>query len=271
MSQIRVALFVEGAITPMTQRQREPLQEIWCNHVANLAERQSWSHVFPISKQHLENLDPNHPKASGAGEALDQLITRQLCMTNNAFDAAVVAWDLLPPLHGVDLSRCRRQEVQWLMERLRESTELPVEWKKNVGEWLSNTRKLKAIGPAIRRGEIRPLCMDPEFESVLLIQKEIRAILGMNQKACKKGAKWPRQWSIENQGDGKRILQAAIDAAKQTNSSNQFPVRGTMTETAPNEWSEWFLRRMRQRNEIVEDLRSHPIVRRVADLLSISD
>jgi hypothetical protein len=95
---MRVALFVEGSHTPPVPRQKEALNQIWSVHLPSLAKVRSFSNVFHISKQNIEQLDSRRLRASGVGESLDEIIARHLRWNDGAFDAAVVAWDSLPGL-----------------------------------------------------------------------------------------------------------------------------------------------------------------------------
>lgn len=90
---LRVALFVEGSENRAIRR--GPLLVKMWTQLADALGIEGFSRVEPISKKHLVAMDPGLPTMSGAGEALDQLMAR--CLEREPFDAAVVAWDLVPP------------------------------------------------------------------------------------------------------------------------------------------------------------------------------
>src|SRR5690606_920875 len=90
---MKVALFVEGGAAPVQNRRDPPLQKIW-DQLTRVLQCEAIALLVPISKKNLVAMDPAEPKSSGAGEALDQLMARHLDQT--PFDAAIVAWDLVP-------------------------------------------------------------------------------------------------------------------------------------------------------------------------------
>lgn len=93
-SGLRIALFVEGSLSPPTKRRKDALDVIWNEHLGKSLGLPLFDPIIPISKTHLVAMDPANPPMSGAGERLDQLIARVLA--NKGFDVAVVAWDLVP-------------------------------------------------------------------------------------------------------------------------------------------------------------------------------
>jgi hypothetical protein len=110
--------------------------------------------------------------------------------------------------------------------------------------------------------------MEPEFESLLLHERELREILGVKGKSAKG---WPRDWIPTDHRRGKEILQDAIDAAHQVGFESKLQVRGKITINAPNEWAEWFLRKLMEVEAGRQKIASHAIVRRLADLLQEPD
>src|SRR5437588_10932540 len=90
---LRVALFVEGSVV-RPARGSAPLEAIWRDCLGRALSLRRLDPVVAINKKHLVAMDPGKPRMSGGGEALDQLMVRM--MNREPFDAAVVAWDLVP-------------------------------------------------------------------------------------------------------------------------------------------------------------------------------
>ena len=105
---MRTVLFVEGGSAPALPRRQSALTEIW-GQIAEVLGFEGFCRVVPISKKHLVAMDPRNPPMSGAGEGLDKLMARML-NTGPAFDAAVVAWDLVPEWNA-DGDFCRWRET----------------------------------------------------------------------------------------------------------------------------------------------------------------
>lgn len=268
---MRVALFVEGSQSPPSPRQADALGVIWGEHLVSLAGCGGFCDIFRISKQNIEQLDPECPRASGNGEALDEVIARHL-QDPGGFDAAVVAWDVLPPLKPeppLDPEGCRWLETRWIMERLAASEVLPGAWQQVAATRARDYqgRPIPSARPQPRKlvqYEVRPLCMEPEFESLLLMDKALREVLGA------KGTKtigWPKSWTPTPERRGKAILHAAIEAVRKAKGGKGLPVRGTITQTAPNEWAEWILRQLMGDAAARQKLANHPIVRRLAEVV----
>ncbi len=267
---MKVALFVEGSQSPPSARQADALNRIWGEHLVALAGRGGFASIFRISKQNIEQLDPLCLKASGNAEALDEVIARHL-IDPGGFEAAVVAWDVLPPLRPeppLVPERCRWLETKWIMARLAASDVLPHRWR-NVAAQRSRDYDGRPT-PAARTNprplvpcEVRPLCMEPEFESLLLLKKHLRKTLGMK---CKSSKGWPKNWTPSPQRRGKAILHAAIEAARKAPGVG-LPVRGSIMVNAPNEWAEWLLRTLMEDTDARAALAGHPIVRRLAEVV----
>lgn len=99
------------------------LDEIWNERLGKALGLPRFDPVVPISKTHLVAMDPRNPPMSGAGERLDQLITRVLART--AFDVAVVAWDLEPAWNPRE-ELCRWIETVLLRELLQDERSRPL-------------------------------------------------------------------------------------------------------------------------------------------------
>lgn len=108
--QLRVALFVEGSEDPSSARGRQHLADIWNKGLGKALGLPPFDPVEPISKLHLLAMDPRNPPMSGTQEPLDQLVARKL--RRDPFDAAVVAWDLIPAWDP-ERSACRWALQGW--------------------------------------------------------------------------------------------------------------------------------------------------------------
>jgi hypothetical protein len=108
MRRLRIALFVEGSESPPQPRRDPALKKIWNEVLGATLNLRPFDPIIPISKKHLTAMDPRSPCMSGAGEKLDQLMARMLA--RNPFDAAVVAWDLVPAWNPKD-QYCRWDET----------------------------------------------------------------------------------------------------------------------------------------------------------------
>jgi hypothetical protein len=109
MPELRIALFVEGSLAPPPPRgQQRPLDRIWNEDLRRALDLRPFTLIEPISKRHLVAMDPGNPPMSGAGEPLDALMARKL--QGNAFDVAVIAWDLVPAWNP-EGAYCRWQET----------------------------------------------------------------------------------------------------------------------------------------------------------------
>ena len=268
---MRVALFVEGSQSPPSPRQADALNRIWGQHLVSLAGCGGFTEIFRISKQNIEQLDPECPRVSGNAEALDEVIARHV-RDPGGFDAAVVAWDVLPPLKPEPLLTppgCRWLETMWIMARLAASKSLPPAWRDVAAQRVQDYESRAT--PAARQSprpllvhEVRLLCMEPEFEGLLLFEKELRSVFGVKGKGTKG---WPKDWKPTPQRKGKHILHAAIEAARTVKGSKPLPVHGTILNAAPNEWGEWLLRKLLDRDDSRAKLANHPIVRRMAEVV----
>lgn len=268
---MKIALFVEGSeAPPMSRHGRNALETMWCEHLAALANCRAFDVVHPISKANIEQLDPNAPRVSGNQEALDQLLARVL-RSRSGIEAAIVAWDLEPPLRPeppLPSERCRWLETKWIMNKLATSRELPASWRKvalqrskdyDQRQKPSARRKSRSL----HRYEIRLLCMVPEFESLFLDERGMRQVLGVGGRRVRG---WPRDWNPSPTKRGKEILHQAIQAARCLSLRGFPPVRGTINRTATDEWEEWLLREFRNNDEAATFLDGHAIVARLQEI-----
>jgi hypothetical protein len=269
MTALSVALFVEGSHATPPARGLPPLESIW-GHLRDALGLVSFSRIIPISKKHLVAMDPDQPRMSGAGEALDQLMARVL--EQHPFQAAVVAWDLVPAWNP-EGEFCRWDETLRLYRFLAQSARLPALWQHKA-----RTRHVelsqrahpgaRTAPPALEEGAVLTVCMEPMFES-LLVQKEsaVRRALGVGNQPIRG---WPRQgW-----GDASvtrpdaDVLAPAINAllAVRPRLDAVKRVRGNM-RTRKNEWGELLLRRLLDDHEGRASIMQHPLSRRLVELL----
>ena len=140
MGSLRVALFVEGSESPPTPRRSAALKRVWNDDLAPGVGVSPFDVVVPISKLNLVAMDPENPAMSGNGEGLDQLMVRM--MAREPFDAAVVAWDLVPRWNPLG-SYCRWDETLDFYRLLSESECLPEPWKRQAGKrWRAGRQTL---------------------------------------------------------------------------------------------------------------------------------
>lgn len=264
-SSLQVALFVEGS-DPPDNLTRSSLRQIWNEHLAGALGLSSFSGVYPISKKHLLAMDPDTPPMSGAGEALDQYMTR---MHRRApFDAAVIAWDLIPEWNR-EAGVCRWQETLDLYRLLASSKDLDAPWRERArGRWRELTGRptpsARRRPPVLGRHEILALCMDPVFESLLCVDEAgVRRALGL---AGKNVREWPSGWKkVDVRRPDDALLQPAVDAARGERTSATRAVRGAW-DTSKNEWGEFLLRSLLADPQCAPKLIEHPICRRLAEI-----
>lgn len=273
MTPLRVALFVEGSTVPLPKHKQQPLEGIWNGCLAEALDLQGFSPIVPISKKHLVAMDPGKPPMSGAGEALDLLMKRIL--DRQPFDAAVVAWDLMPAWNPRG-SYCRWEETLSLYRFLAESRALPDLWKERAAgryDELSNrgrpSQRLRP--PVLQPGMVLPVCMEPMFES-LLIQDEaaVKRALGIQGRNV---SGWPgRGWGdLQERRPDENVLAPAIRAVSRLRPKPQVcrAVGGDL-KTRKDEWGELLLRRMLRDEQARSRILAHPIPRRLAELLALA-
>lgn len=264
--QLRVALFVEGGSDPLPPRQTKSwLELIWNQHLPIALGLGAFSTVVPISKKHLTALDDSNPAMSGAGEALDALMVRT--MSRAPFDAAVVAWDLVPAWN-VEAGYCRWQETLDLYHHLHRREVLPAEWRLQASIRLQELQNrsapaARAQKPKLAANQILPLCMDPMFEA-LLLQDEGAVKRALDLHGRIDG--WPSSWrdTTEKHPD-RKILASVIVAVRAIRPKPPIlrHILGGMN-THKNEWSEYLLRRLLEDSK--DNVVAHPIARRLAEI-----
>jgi hypothetical protein len=249
------------------------LEAIWRDCLGEALQIRRFNLIVPISKKHLVAMDSRKPRMSGGGEALDQLMVRTLKRT--PFDAAVVAWDLVPAWNP-EGRFCRWDETLDLYRFLAASATLPALWKEQAARRYSELRGRSVPSertgpPQLEKGMVLPVCMEPMFEG-LLVEDEgaVRRALGVKKKA-------PKGWPVSGWGDPQlRRPDAAIlgPAIRSLFGVRPRPavlrkIHGDMI-THKNEWGELLLREMLADERARAVLLSHPIAVRLKELLSTS-
>lgn len=243
----RVALFVEGSKSHQHQHGRfDPLDAIWNELLCNATGVKSFDFVFPITKGLLVAMDPSNPKMPGNAEPFDERLARMLKL--HEFDAAVVAWDLVPKWNP-EAAFCRRQETLDLYRFLSQSKSeaLPNHWKveaeARLVELNSRVNDQKHKVPKLKQGMTLALCMEPMFEVVLTPHEAaLKEAFG-----CKST---PKNWPQRGWGDphlrepDKKLLAPAVDAvlAVRPKLPCTKHIRGDFEKK--NDWGEYLLRRL---------------------------
>jgi hypothetical protein len=266
---LRVALFVEGSENRAIRR--GPLLATMWIQLAGALGITAFSRVEPISKKHLVAMDPALVTMSGAGEALDQLMAR--CLEREPFDAAVVAWDLVPP-KDADAGFCRWKETLDLYRLVGESHALPEPWRtaatRRHREMASRALPRQRRAPhRVASNEIVAVCMDPMFEA-LLLQSEQHVLRALEVVHRPPG--WPaRGWgsSTTRQLD-RDVLKPMIDAFDALPRKQRPRVAKTLRTDARNKdpWLEYLLRRLLEDPEARAIVLAHPICRRLRECLA---
>lgn len=272
MPGLRIALFVEGSEAPPTPRGLPVLERIWQEDLGQSLDLLPFDRIFPISKTHLTAMDPSNPPMSGAGEALDQLMARKL--ERNPFDVAVVAWDLFPAWNP-EGPYCRWIETLDLYRFLVDSEHLPRIWKEQASQRYEELRRrpnpsIRQNLPPLRPGMVFAVCMEPVFEG-LLTQDEaaVKRALGISRTV----RDWPRTgWGDPNvQRPDLKVLAPAVNSLFRIHPKPALlrRIRGGM-ETHKAEWGELLLRNMLADDQIRPRILSHPLCRRLAELVGRS-
>ncbi|MFL6260495.1 MAG: hypothetical protein ACJ76Y_12345 [Thermoanaerobaculia bacterium] len=270
-ARLRIALFAEGSESPPTKRGRQVLETLWNEDLGRALNLRRFDLVVPISKTHLVAMDPRNPPMSGAGEQLDQLLDRVLKKT--PFDVAVVAWDLVPAWNPKG-EFCRWIETVDLYRFLAESNCLPEVWRTSAGERFQELSQRATPGsrrrlPPLRPGMVLPVCMEPVFEGMLVRDEgAVRRALGIEGMAVKG---WPRQgWGdAQDMRPDLSILTPAVRALRALEPKRPIlrTIHGDM-KTHKSEWVELLLRRLLEDKRSRSHVLSHPIARRLSELLS---
>jgi hypothetical protein len=261
---LRVVLFVEGTSGPA-------LEGLWGNEIAQLLSIPSFERVVGFSKHNMvamsnANIGLKH-KTSTISVGLDVLIAREL--TVKPFDCAVVAWDLVPSWDsGTDASACRWKDTLLLYEGLSRSERLPVEWRMRAEQRFKelNARDIPSRRLAISRPApfaVLGICMEPEFEGMLMDEAGVKAILGLKGKV--RG--WPNTWERQQDPRPSETLSKAIEAARKVQPKPMVfrKIRLPLRE-AKHEWGRLLIKESAGRFR--DKLLNHPISKRLLLLLA---
>ncbi|MDJ0762006.1 MAG: hypothetical protein QNJ97_03375 [Myxococcota bacterium] len=270
MAALRVALFVEGSESPPTPRQLDPLIRIWNEDLVEALKIEPFDLIVPISKKHLIAMDPDKPKMSGASEGLDQRMMRQ--MTKTPFDAAVVAWDLVPAWNPSG-SFCRWRETLDLYNLLSHSKVLPDLWRECAKLRLKDLSQRSNPGAKtnttrLEKGTILAVCMEPMFEN-LLVQDEqgVKRALGVVNRQI---PGWPTKgWGDpQERHPDSAILKPALKAIRRLRPKPAVlkQVRGDFI-TNKTGWGEYLLRKFLQDPNIEPKVVGHQICVRLSEIL----
>jgi hypothetical protein len=220
--------------------------------------------VHGISKRNLLALEPDHPPLVGT-EALDDMIARVGAGTR--FDAAVVAWDVLPRWDDLP-APCRWQEQVRLYTYLAESEALPVEWRENARARLTDYANRsqpsdRAAGPTLSRGAILPLCMDPEFESALVgSEAAIKRVLGVTGPV----RDWPTGWGRPGVRSEDLLRKAIVAVSRHRRDCDGWRTVRGLWRDKKNEWDEYLVRGLLNDEPGRRLLLQHPILTRLAEV-----
>lgn len=249
---MRVALFVEGSSAPPG---RATLDHAW-NSILESAGLRSFDRYYPISKTHLVAMDPSKPKMSGAAEGFDDYVRRM--HQRDSFDAVVVAWDLAPPW-DTSAPGCRWQETLSIYDNIQKRKRIPdpfLSWAS--GRYMElKARKnpsARTALPKLEKGSIWPVCMEPEFESLLISdEKALKRAVGLSGVQA-------RNWPSRKINQNKRFLAEAIVAASQDIKKR---IRGDW-RTNQYGWCEYLVKQLAAESYWA----SHQVVLRLREILS---
>lgn len=270
MASLKVALFVEGSTSPPTPRGLPAIERIWNELIADVVGAPRFDPIVPISKKHIVALDPRHPKMSGAGEPLDQLMRRKLAQTS--FDAAVVAWDLVPAWNPQG-AYCRWEETVDFYRLLAASTVLPEPWVVEAQKRFDDlsTRPGNSDRPPrpwLRRHVVVAVCMDPMFEGVLVQdEKALRRALNLDGSKLPKG--WPKSgWSPPTRRPDAELLGPAVRSLVDSRPKPKV-VKQVGGDFVLNKdgWGEYLLRRLLDDSSARSQVLGHPLYQRLAEWL----
>jgi hypothetical protein len=239
------------------------LDRIWNEHLGRMVGSEPFAPIVPISKKDLIAMDPRVPRAPGS-EPLDMKLVR--AGAGSEFDAAIVAWDLQPQWNGME-SFCRWNETLRFYELLGASRVLPDAWRRSAVARRDDYASRPHPGsrprpPRLERGAVFPLCMDPEFESLLTADEAaLKRALAVTDRIHD----WPTAWRDRGMRQpGDLLLGKAIEALPRQNAARRV-VRGGWRQRK-NEWGEYVLRRLIASPGGRDRIAAHPIVARLREL-----
>jgi len=263
---LKVALFVEGSLGIPDRNGVDSLVGLWRDVIAVQLQLRRIDRIIPISKVELTMMDTGSIPRSSGKEPFDARLARELGRA--PFDAAVVAWDLLP--EWGDAQRCRWNETKNLFRLLGESKEetLAAKWKEKARARFENyeARPSPPEGagqPVLEEYSILPVCMEADFEALLMIDETvIRRCLGVEGHLNEWPA-WPRLAETRKQKQ-KDVLQKAITSARHLKTRKPS---GDM-KTNGHEWAAYFFKALFESSRSKDKLLNHPLAIRLQRVLS---
>ncbi|MDC0711469.1 hypothetical protein POL68_23560 [Stigmatella sp. ncwal1] len=263
---LRLALFAEGTTDPS-------LDKLWGEEIPKFLGLAPFDRVIGFSKHHMVAMSKANMslkfKTSTLSVGLDVILAQEL--QKKDFDCAVVAWDLVPAWDsGSDATACRWQDTLLLYEGLARSQKLPPLWHQRATE---RFHELKARPkPSDRKALPRPepgmvlsVCMEPEFEGLLLDEAGVKAALGLKGKKLPR--RWPTTWKHTPAPRPSETLARAIEAARSLQPQPPVfrKVRQPLRE-AKHEWGRLLLSSATP--EFRRNILAHPLAERLRLLLS---
>jgi hypothetical protein len=137
-------------------------------------------------------------------------------------------------------------------------------WASDRYQELLNRGNRRRVGPLrMTRGAIHAVCMEPTFESILLICESIvRRLFGVRDS---RRIGWP-SWDITGERPENVIQDSIMSAKKIRPVPKVFRIVYGDMKTAKNDWGERILREMLNDPECLEQLREHPTSRRLREV-----
>jgi hypothetical protein len=264
--QLKLALFAEGTADPS-------LDKLWGDEIPRFLGLAPFDRVIGFSKHHMvamsnANMNLKH-STSTTSVGLDIILAQEL--QRKEFDCAVVAWDLVPAWDsGSDATACRWHDTLLLYEGLARSRALPTLWRQQASERLRElTSRAKPSDrkafPHPAPGMVLGLCMEPEFEGLLLDETGIKAALGIKGKRLPR--RWPTTWKHVSAPRPSETLAKAIEAARSMQPRPPVfrKVRQSLRE-AKHEWGRLLLSNATP--EFRSKILAHPVSERLLLLLA---
>lgn len=262
---LRVVLFVEGT-------SGSSLDGLWRMEIPALLKLPRFERVVGFSKHNLVAMSNANMglkyKTSTVSVGLDEIIARELKL--QPFDCAVVAWDLVPAWDsGSDASACRWADTLLLYEGLSRSKRLPTAWRELAEQRFAElksraTPSQRSSIPCPAPHTVLGVCMEPEFEGMLMDEAGVKAALGLKGKTVRD---WPNTWGRQQNPRPSETLAKAIEAARRIQPKPTVfrKIRLPLRE-AKHEWGGLFIKSAT--SGFRENLMNHPISGRLRLLLA---
>ncbi|WP_232293564.1 hypothetical protein [Stigmatella aurantiaca] len=259
-------LFAEGTTD-------SSLERLWGQELPAFLGLAPFDRVVGFSKHHMvamskANMSLPH-KTSTTSVGLDVILAQEL--QKKDFDCAIVAWDLVPAWDsGSDATACRWQDTLLLYEGLARSQKLPPLWHQRATERLHDLKSRaqpsdRKFLPRPEPGTVLSVCMEPEFEGLLLDEAGVKAALGLKGK--KLPHRWPTTWLHTPAPRPSETLAKAIEAARSIQPRPPVfrKVRRPLRE-AKHEWGRLLLNSATP--EFRRKILAHPVSERLRLLLA---